>query len=96
LKDTQLTPNDSEAAVKIQEVCTNLEGLVGKIDALETGFTDLVERSRTSSSSVPPFPTEITSSSQCSSHPNGPHRRAFPVGVLSDVVDIVTLMLGHF
>ncbi|KAN0130276.1 Autophagy-related protein 11 domain containing protein [Lactarius tabidus] len=45
LKDTQLTPNDGEAAVKLQEVCTNLEALVGKIDALETGFTDLVERS---------------------------------------------------
>jgi hypothetical protein len=45
LKDPQLAPNDSE--VKTQEVRTNLEGLFSKIDALETGFADLVERSRT-------------------------------------------------
>ncbi|KAF8267645.1 autophagy-related protein 11-domain-containing protein [Lactarius quietus] len=46
LKDSRLASNDNETVlVRVQEVCANLEGLVGKIDALESGFTDLVERS---------------------------------------------------
>ncbi|KAF8267063.1 autophagy-related protein 11-domain-containing protein [Lactarius quietus] len=46
LKDSRLASNDREAVpARVQEVCANLEGLVGKIDALESGFTDLVERS---------------------------------------------------
>ena len=50
LRDLALNDNEAVPPVKIQEACTkNLEGLVGKIDALETGFTDLVQRSRASS-----------------------------------------------
>ena len=46
LRDLALNDNEAVPQVKLQEACTkNLEGLVGKIDALETGFTDLVERS---------------------------------------------------
>ena len=41
-------PNDNEAT-PVRAVCTNLEGLVGNLDALESGFNDLVERSRMSS-----------------------------------------------
>lgn len=51
LEDSRQAPNDNEAVpVRVQEVLTNLKGLVGKIDALESGFNDLVERSLLSSS----------------------------------------------
>ena len=64
LRDLALNDNEAVPPVKIQEACTkNLEGLVGKIDALETGFTSLVERSR-ALSLVSSLPTETT----CSSH----------------------------
>ncbi|KAH9168260.1 hypothetical protein EDB89DRAFT_1909432 [Lactarius sanguifluus] len=60
LEDSRRAPNDNEAVpVRAQEVCKNLKGLVDKIDALESGFTDQVERSRTSSA-VRPFPSEVT------------------------------------
>ncbi|KAH8993373.1 hypothetical protein EDB92DRAFT_396832 [Lactarius akahatsu] len=46
LEDSRRAPNDDEAVpVRAREVCKNLEGLVDKIDVLESGFTDHVERS---------------------------------------------------
>lgn len=50
-EDSRRAPNDDEAVpVRAREVCKNLKGLVDKIDALESGFTDQVERSLFSSS----------------------------------------------
>ncbi|KAH9020846.1 autophagy-related protein 11-domain-containing protein [Lactarius pseudohatsudake] len=50
LEDSPRAPNDDEAVpVRAREVCKNLKGLVDKIDALESGFTDHVERSLFSS-----------------------------------------------
>ncbi|KAH9059022.1 autophagy-related protein 11-domain-containing protein [Lactarius vividus] len=51
LEDSRRAPNENKAIpVTAQEVCKNLKGLVDKIDALESGFTDQVERSLFSSS----------------------------------------------
>ncbi|KAH9026685.1 autophagy-related protein 11-domain-containing protein [Lactarius deliciosus] len=63
LEDSRRAPNDNEAVpVRAQEVCKNLKGLVDKIDALESGFTDHVERSL------------FSSSKQAVSIPQGPER----------------------
>ncbi|KAI9437447.1 hypothetical protein H4582DRAFT_1954670 [Lactarius indigo] len=51
ISDLLRAPNNNEAVpVRAQEVCTKLKGLVDKIDALESGFTDQAERSLFSSS----------------------------------------------
>ncbi|KAI9455244.1 autophagy-related protein 11-domain-containing protein [Lactarius psammicola] len=51
LEDSHRALNDNEAVpVRAQEVCMGLKRLVGKIDALESGFADQLQRSLFSSS----------------------------------------------